>query len=422
MIQATQRQIEDIPRMRWLSQALDYLNKKSYLFRSAYRLGYPKFTSVTHLRSQPMTAFVGLDKNEKIVFCWGRQFFDRLASEEGWNDGSTSLDRITFVLAHETLHVVMRHITRSAGKVANIWNIAADIVVNHYCAWWYGLYVLPGSVVADQFPEEWGIDPETQTTEQIYELLLRNADVSVSFQPGHGHHDQWEQYDQQTRDILDSKISGALEDAAREDEASGNNDPDNPDGKGCGKLPGDSPLGEVREIHDEIFADQSVPWHKLLRHRLGSLYQAHPQERWDRLPTRMQSQYGRVILPSMRMGRVKNRLKIMCSLDASGSMTEDDIYQMQCILAALPKEYEVLLTSFDTECYVIESLTEPVGGGGTDLADVNRVAVENEVDCVICLTDGYFGECDLDRPEDWIFVLNGTSRYVPSESVYYDVE
>jgi len=418
----TRKKFDDLNRTRDISRALQSLDESSFLFREAYNLGYPKFTDAVQVAGVPMTAFVGVNDKGEFVFCWGRHFFDLLQDDSKWTNGSTASGRVAFVLAHESLHVMLRHITRASGKDTLIWNYAADIVSNHYCKW-YGLEPLPGSITKELYPVEWGIDPETQTTEQIYEILVSHADVAgcsgsgdkPGFSPPSGHHDQWPTIDEETRKTLDSSISEAQCRAADKDRTSGNNG----NRFGCGKLPGDGAMGELRQVSDNLYAEHSVPWDALLRRRLGSMYQAVPQERWDRLPARLSGLWGKIVLPSQRIGMCKTGIHILIALDASASMTMEDLDRMRAIHKSLPEQYKTTIASFDTKCYIIESLDAVRGGGGTSLVDVNRVAEEIEADCVICLTDGYFGGSgrSLSRPEDWIFVIDGTSAYVPSESV-----
>ncbi len=115
-------------------------------------------------------------------------------------------------------------------------------------------------------------------------------------------------------------------------------------------------------------------------------------------------------------------MHILAALDASASMNDDDIARMKAILKSFPKNYKVTLASFDTKCYLIESFDDVHGGGGTSLVDVNAKADALGVDCVLCLTDGEFYEQpDLTRPEDWIFVIDGTTEYIPKESRIYQV-
>lgn len=734
------KRFEDIRRCGIISRCLQSLDDKSYLFREAYMLGFPKFTDVREARpGQPMTAFVGVDRRGEFIFCWGRPFFDALQVDANWPPKTEALLRTAFVLVHETLHVVLRHITRAEGKVAKIWNYACmvpgtgvwmadgsvrpiesvragdvvlgvsdgrvvpsavrhtlsklssdlvefncgsnsvtsttdhryltetgyvdagtigaaapservlvrarerirsekrdsyvdcgngygvaaelpqrrwllapfgslreedrskisrgrkelfgfervaevgtsllrgfggrrrdgyglhpsaqkiwerlpsagdvrlqyehgfaelvgessillrtdseqsglrllasgilqsnggsgswdsssfigsetqagrvgfgvfedsffpevsreaykenevyrertsdlerervtfrpvhagptrvydlttdtgsyiangfvvhncDVTVN-YLSEWYGLEPLPGSILAADFPPDWGINPEQQTTEEIYLILLQRSNVVPDFNPSTGNHDTWENLDQDTRDILEGKISEAVERAARQDEEGGNNDEWDDDAKGMGKLPGNSAAGELRDLAEQIVADNRVPWHRMLQHRLGSLFQRCVTERWDRLPDRLTSQWGSVILPSQRPGQKRDGIHIMTALDASLSMDEEDIYRMACIHKSLPEEYKVTIASFDTRCYLIDSLDNIRGGGGTSLRDVQKTAEEIEADCIICLSDGYFDyDCDefIPNPQDWIFVIDGTTDHVPEGATIF---
>ena len=428
---------EDLRRAVAISSALTVLDERSFLFREAYNMGYPKFTNVLRLNhGQRMTAYVSINEDGGTIFVWGRQFFDELMDDAHWSKRTTGIERVAFVLAHETLHIVLRHVERSTGKLPLTWNIACDIVVNYLCGTFYDLPVLPNSVTADGVetminlkresegkpPLSPGIDPAVQSAEEIYEILLQNTDVEFSFSPGSGCHDQWESLDARTKEILGAKATEAIARAAQKDEDEGNNDPADKGAKGCGKLPGDGDIGELRGVADQIVADNRVPWEKFVANRIGSLWQPGVTERWDRLPTRLGSQWGRVVMPSRRNDYVPEGINILTALDASGSMSDEDIERMAAIHASLPDRYKVTIASFDTKCYIIPDLKSVRGGGGTHLRDVNRVAEEINADLVICLTDGYFGDAGcVARPADWVFVINGTEDYVPNGASVFHV-
>lgn len=432
-----QNRYEDIHRMLTISSALKALDERSFLFREAYMMGYPKFTNVKMIdASRRMTAYVSINDSGGTIFVWGREFFDELTDDALYSRSTTAVERVAFVLAHETLHIVLRHVERSSGKLPNVWNWACDIVVNWLCGDFYGLPVLPSACTAASVEEainnhraakgepavSLGIDPSKQSCEQIYEILLQHIDVEVSFQPGSGCHDGWEKLDDRTKEILGAKVTEAVARAAQKDADAGKNDGDDDGSKGCGKLPGNADCGELREIADQIVADNRIPWERMLANRIGSLWQPGITERWDRLAPRLGSQWGRIIMPSRRVGYAPDGIRILAALDASGSMSEDDIGRMASLLSSLPDRYKVTIASFDTRCYIIPDLRSIRGGGGTSLHDVNRVAEEISADLVVCLTDGYFGDAGcVARPNDWVFVIDGTVDYVPQGSTVFHV-
>lgn len=427
MKHVSKNRFEDIRRTRVISECLKLLDQKSYLFRMIYDLGWPKFTDVEELRGQPMTAFVGMGSNNQIVFCWGRKFFDRLLDNNCWppdpnapNEVRSGQERVTFILAHETLHVALRHVERSLGKHPVAWNWACDIVVNWMAKEVYGLHVLPALVTHDRFPPEWGIDPTSQTTEEIYEILLQNVDVVPSFAPGHGHHDGWENLDERSREILKGRTTEAVEKAARRDDEEGRNEEWDSDVTGMGKLPGNAACGELREASREALVDCRIPWEQYLSRYLGSIYQPVVAERWDRLPTRLTSAWGRLVLPSQRPDWKIGGIRLLTAIDASASMTDDDVERMRSVHRSLPEDkYEIWLASFDRKCYPIESLDGIRGRGGTSVDDVDRYAEEIEADVVVVFTDGHFRKPDLTNPQNWFFVIDGTADNIPRECSRY---
>jgi predicted metal-dependent peptidase len=80
-----------------------------------------------------------------------------------------SLDQRTAVLKHEVLHVVFKHLFRSApaGKDHLLWNIAADLVVNQYIA----PFRLPeGAIQLSTFPD---LGLEANDTMENYFAMLK---------------------------------------------------------------------------------------------------------------------------------------------------------------------------------------------------------------------------------------------------------
>lgn len=70
------------------------------------------------------------------------------------------------VLLHEVLHAALLHVTRRAGRHAEIWNAAADIVINGMIV--QEGYQLPQGGLRDQ-------SLERHSTEEVYEVLLKKG-------------------------------------------------------------------------------------------------------------------------------------------------------------------------------------------------------------------------------------------------------
>ena len=89
----------------------------------------------------------------------GRTIF---VNPEFWNKLSTA--ERDGVLLHEVLHAALLHVTRRAGRHPEIWNAAADIVINGMIA--QAGYQLPQGGLRDEFVER-------LSTEEVYEVLLK---------------------------------------------------------------------------------------------------------------------------------------------------------------------------------------------------------------------------------------------------------
>ncbi len=105
---------------------------------------FARFKSSTHI---PTAATDGRD-----VFI-NTAYFTRLDSAE--QEG---------VLLHEVLHAALLHVPRRAGRDPQLWNVAADIVVNGMVT--AAGYRLPEGALRDPRREDLG-------TEEVYELLLQ---------------------------------------------------------------------------------------------------------------------------------------------------------------------------------------------------------------------------------------------------------
>lgn len=83
------------------------------------------------------------------------QFWDSLSTAE--QDG---------VLLHEVLHAALLHVSRRAGRDPQVWNLAADVVVN-------GILLREGWTLPEKRVQEARL--EHLSVEEVYEKLLRDA-------------------------------------------------------------------------------------------------------------------------------------------------------------------------------------------------------------------------------------------------------
>ena len=76
------------------------------------------------------------------------------------------IQEVRFILAHELLHVGLRHEIRRQGRDAYLWNVACDYVINH---WLQEMNVgtMPAGVLYDE-------ELKGKSAEEIYDIILEN--------------------------------------------------------------------------------------------------------------------------------------------------------------------------------------------------------------------------------------------------------
>ena len=93
---------------------------------------------------------------------WDPEFLNRL-----------SLEEIEFVMIHEVMHCVLNHINRGKGKIAKLYNVAADIVVNSMILHTYTMdeFTVDGQPVMHLAPD--GVEGKEYSADQVYEMLYK---------------------------------------------------------------------------------------------------------------------------------------------------------------------------------------------------------------------------------------------------------
>ena len=128
--------------------------------RSEIVMLYPFYGSILmNLRVALADCGTAATDMRRLIF--DPQFVLRLSSEE-----------LQFVMMHEVMHNVLRHCIRGADKISEIYNVAADIVVNSNIMKSMGVtsFAVDGCEVMHKAPD--GKEGYLYSAEDIYDMLL----------------------------------------------------------------------------------------------------------------------------------------------------------------------------------------------------------------------------------------------------------
>ncbi len=323
---------------------------------------------------------------ERIYFA--PEFLDEISDSE-----------LMFILQHEILHVVLRHVERTADRDPRGFNIACDIVVNSNI-----LFSAGGdraSITLARYGESMHLAPDgaegfKYTAEEVYEMLkhqkkgrgLPGRKGSPGGIPGGGtvdDHSKWGTIPaEELRAIWDQRIRDAYEAA----------------GKGRGVLSAGlermlreltRPKTDWRTVLNDFVQEETVDYSF-----------TPPDRRFSDSP---------FLLPdfSETDETVRN---VLFMIDTSGSMTEEEVTQAYSEIKGAIDQFGGRLAGwlgfFDAEVIPpvpFSSVDEfmmikPKGGGGTSFEAVfSYIAAEMsgmEISSIVILTDGY---APFPRPE-----------------------
>lgn len=314
------------------------------------------------------------------------------------------------VFLHELLHAALLHPSRRGVRDPELFNIAADIVVNGMVAA-EGSVALPKGAIRDTKLEHLSV-------EEIYELLQKNtrkkkptlplADLlkpgSIGSAAGDGssHDPVGELHDLHDRSALEAQWKQAIQQArvlARS--------------QGQGSLPAglQRHLGEI--------ADPQIDWRSQLWRYLV------------RTPTDFSGFDRRFLHRGLYLDHLEGEsVQVFVCIDTSVSIDDEQmslfIGEVSGILSSYPM-LDCRLWYADADCYGpytisgIREIPRPEGGGGTDFRPFFKAANDawsgdQEAICVY-LTDGYgdFPEEAPQLPVLWVIVPGG----LPNEQIPY---
>lgn len=303
-----------------------------------------------------------------------------------------------YVIMHEVFHFLLMHPARMQGHDPELWNVAADIVVNSYCDQLMNSINITGSAAVSLERPPSGIYVRPfGAVEDIYGRLVSKDGMSV-----------------RDKRLVIPKVGGVKETILIPE----------PD-----LIPGSSPLSE-KEMADleieirNLIRDASSPtrsengsffiprelmiqtqpkplnWRQLLKDFLS---EAQSDDTSYTTPERKYLHMD-LILPGHGMDESGELESVWAFVDSSGSVGRDDMNKFLTQLYRIVKEFhcEMNIAYWDTkvtdvyrrirtEKQVLESI--PKHSGGTDINCVYAWMKEHKIRpyVMLILTDGYFG-------------------------------
>ncbi len=299
------------------------------------------------------------------------------------------------VLLHELLHVVFRHALRVGNRDRFIWNLAADIYCNtiitdlNYCK-------LPQSAVNE--PALW-----RDTTEEIYEELLKEADICKKYENGCGESqnsisDLLKPGDLSKEELesLEREFKNILQRAETVAKT-----------KGKGEIPGRL----EREL--KALTAEKIDWRQILQNFLISF------------PNDFKDYDRRFLYQNLYLDALQgDKLRVAVCIDTSGSIGSEELTtfttELKAILRCHP-QIECYFYWADHDLYGPYELKEntqvprPKGGGGTSFVpffdDIQKMEIPPSV--AVYFTDGYgtFPEPPRELQTLWLTTALPPNKY-----------
>lgn len=245
-----------------------------------------------------------------------------------------------FIVNHEFLHIILKHIQRAKDKDIRIYNIAADIIINKLLCE-RGRAMPNGAATYDVFK----VPIELETTEKVYGFLLENINEN-----NESHNDLIFEFDKE----ISEEILKKMESLAKEEGISNYSDQ----------------ISKEQIISMPQDFKEKVDWFDDLMCEIGRLAVRTNIKTYNRPP---RIKISECIL---RGGFIEQNIpKINIIIDVSGSMEDRPlkiaakIHIMQNYLKIFKPNYYWL-----NHCWgIIDDITKIPLGGGTNLSNVEKI-------------------------------------------------
>lgn len=378
-----------------------------------------------------------------------RLFFDprcavKFATAEG-------VETIAGVLAHECLHITLKHMLRRGNRDARRWNIAADLYINGLLvsAGWElpscGVFPETGSkkYPATKFNGAGGelTIPAGLTAEEIYDLLPSDAQRSEPQESGPcdgecgsgsgGEEMEGEPQEGDTdahggkiEDVTESEIEAARDAVARKVAESA--------AKEAGTLAGALSVWAGKRIAPPV-----ASWSAILRRKGSAVIQrAGGSRKTYRRPHRRAACMGSHPRNPIRASYERTTARVWYAVDTSGSMSQEDhAHAVGNLLAVAGAAGDVYVLACDSQVQgepikLPKSRTQALalvekmlkGGGGTDFrpifAQAEAATGKERPDLVVVATDGYGPAPEsASVPTVWLCTPGGRAPAVWGETI-----
>jgi predicted metal-dependent peptidase len=389
---------------------LDPVIDKIVVARIGLLLRHPFFGNMaTRLKIQDASDWCNTAATDGRHLFYSRPFFEKLSPKQ-----------VEFVVAHEILHNVFDHISRTEGRNKGVWNAAIDYTVN-------------GQLVRDRIGDHKFDDIKIfhdtkhygKSAEQIYDEIYDDMDEQELSALGQllDEHIDWEgdPKDGQPRPKYTKDELRKIRDEVREATVAA------AQAAGAGNVP-----AEVQRMIKEL-TEPKMNWRQILRQQIQSTIR---NDYTFSRPSRKGWHTG-AILPGMNFDET---IDICVSIDMSGSISDtqakDFLTEIKGIMDEY-KDYNIKVWSFDTSVYNEQDfdgyggndITEytPVGGGGTEFMANWDYMKEHNINPkkLIMFTDGYpYGSWGDEHYCDTVFIIHGNDSIVPpfGTHAYYSEE
>jgi len=354
------------------------------------------------VKGLPSIAGVSPEADGTISLSFNPDLFDK-----------TDDENFLFILEHEGMHILNKHIPRLIRMISNevnetekrekarIWNLAADCCCNTQ-AKLPEIIQIAGKPIKAQLPKLYGL-PENKHTEWYFKEMLKQYDQIKKSGGGSseignkgdfiGDHSGWENLKGiADASALSRKIDGYISELMSEAVKNFN--------KQRGRLP-----GYIESLIEEALKPPKAPYYQIVR----KLVRGSRLSKFKRSPTRINRKRGYVFfigedlnIPAISPFPGKTRdftFKIGVLIDTSGSMLNDDIAEgLSGVKNIIEKDRNCKLTVIENDTmiqkeYDVKRISDidfkPKGRGGTTLLPGLQRFRELNPDVVIAFTDGF---------------------------------